>query len=152
MSIVDDVSRQLQDAMKARDKARLTALRGMRAALLNEMKKDNSDNLPDDVAITVLRRLDKQRGESIEAFGVVGRTEQADAERNEREVIREFLPQLADEETTRKIVLAAIESTGATVAGDLGRVMGAVMKRHKGELDGNLARKVAAQLLEERSS
>ena len=123
----------------------------MRAALLNEMKKDNSDNLPDDVAITVLRRLDKQRGESIEAFGAAGRTEQADAERNEREVIREFLPQLADEETTRKIVLAAIESTGATVAGDLGRVMGAVMKRHKGELDGNLARKVAAQLLEERS-
>ncbi|MBW2291663.1 MAG: GatB/YqeY domain-containing protein [Deltaproteobacteria bacterium] len=148
MSIVEDVSRQMKDAMKAREKARLTALRGMRAALLNEMKKDNSDDLPDEVSITVLRRLEKQRGESIEAFDNAGRLEQADAERAELAVIGEFLPQLADEGTTRKIVAAAIASTGASAAGDLGRVMGAVMKQHKGEVDGNLARKLAAELLE----
>ncbi len=147
MSIVEDVSRQMKNAMKAREKARLTALRGMRAALLNEMKKDNSDDLPDEVSIRVLRRLEKQRGESIEAFDNAGRVEQADAERAELAVIREFLPQLADEGTTRKIVEAAIESTGASATGDLGRVMGAIMKRHKGEVDGNLARKIAAELL-----
>lgn len=148
MSIVEDVSRQMKDAMKAREKARLTALRGMRAALLNEMKKDNSDDLPDEVSITVLRRLEKQRGESIEAFDNAGHLEQADAERAELAVIGEFLPQLADEGTTRKIVAAAIASTGASAAGDVGRVMGAVMKQHKGEVDGNLARKLAAELLE----
>ncbi|MBW2725274.1 MAG: GatB/YqeY domain-containing protein [Deltaproteobacteria bacterium] len=148
MSIVEDVSRQMKDAMKAREKARLTALRGMRAALLNEMKKDNSDDLTDEVSISVLRRLEKQRGESIEAFDNAGRLEQADAERAELAVIGEFLPQLADEGTTRKIVAAAIASTGASAAGDLGRVMGAVMKQHKGEVDGNLARKLAAELLE----
>lgn len=147
MSIVEDVSRQMKDAMKAREKARLNALRGMRSALLNEMKKDNSDDLPDAVSIAVLRRLEKQRGESIEAFDKAERKEQADAERAELAVIGEFLPQLADEATTRKIVEAAIESTGASAPGDLGRVMGAVMKQHKGEVDGNLARKLAAELL-----
>ena len=147
MSIVEDVSLQMKDAMKARDKARLTALRGMRSALLNEMKKDNSDDLKDEVSITVLRRLEKQRGESIEAFDNAGRKQQADAERAELAVIGEFLPRLADEETTRKIVAAAIASTGASTPGDLGRVMGVVMKQHKGEVDGNLARKIAGELL-----
>lgn len=147
MSIVKEVSRQMKDAMKAKDKARLNALRGMRSALLNEMKKDNSEDLPDEVSVGVLRRLEKQRGESIEAFDNAGRKEQANAERAELAVIGEFLPQLADEDTTRKIVEAAIESTGAKAAGDLGRVMGAVMKQHKGEVDGNLARKLAADLL-----
>jgi uncharacterized protein YqeY len=147
MSIVEDVSLQMKNAMKAKDKERLNALRGMRSALLNEMKKDNSEDLPDEVSITVLRRLEKQRGESIEAFDNAGRKEQAAAERAELAVIGEFLPQLADQDTTRKIVEAAIASSGAKTAGDLGRVMGAVMKQHKGEVDGNLARKLAAELL-----
>ena len=147
MSIVEDVSLQMKDAMKARDKARLAALRGMRSALLYEMKKDNSDDLKDEVSISVLRRLEKQRGESIEAFDNAGRGEQADAERAELAVIGKFLPQLADEDTTRKFVEAAIESSGASTAGDLGRVMGAVMKLHKGEVDGNIARKISVELL-----
>lgn len=53
----------------------------------------------------------------------------------------------ADEDTTRKIVKAAIESTAASAAGDLDRVIGAVMRQHKGEVDRNLARNVAAELL-----
>ncbi|MCH7868850.1 MAG: GatB/YqeY domain-containing protein [Myxococcales bacterium] len=148
MSIVEDVSRQMKDAMKAREKLRLNALRNMRAVLLNEMKKDNSDDLPDEVSVSLLRRLEKQRGESIEAFDSAGRQEQADAERDELAVIREFLPQLADADATREIVVAAIEATGATSSGDVGKVMGAVMKQHKGKVDGNLARKIAAELLE----
>jgi uncharacterized protein YqeY len=119
----------------------------MRAVLLNEMKKDNSDDLSDEVAVGLLRRLEKQRGESIEAFDSAGRQEQADAERDELAVIREFLPQLADADATREIVLAAIEATGAASAGDVGKVMGAVMKQHKGKVDGNVARKIAAEVL-----
>jgi uncharacterized protein YqeY len=147
MSIASDVSRQMKDAMKARQKQRLNALRNMRAVLLNEMKKDNSDDLSDEVAVGLLRRLEKQRGESIEAFDSAGRQEQADAERDELAVIREFLPQLADADATREIVLAAIEATGAASAGDVGKVMGAVMKQHKGKVDGNVARKIAAEVL-----
>lgn len=147
MSIVSEVSDQMKAAMKAKDKLRLGALRSMRSLMLNEMKKDNSDDIPDEVAIGLFRRLEKQRGESIEAFDNAGRTEQAEAERAELAVIREFLPQLADESATRRIVEDAIASSGAASKGDVGRVMGAVMKQHKGEVDGNLARTIAIELL-----
>ena len=147
MSIVQDVSQQMKDAMKAREKIRLTALRSIRALLLNEMKKDGSDDLADETCIAILRRLEKQRGESIEAFSQAGREEQAEAERGELAVIREFLPTLADEETTRGYVREAIAATGASAPGDVGRVMGTLMKEHKGQIDGGLARKIAADLL-----
>ena len=68
-------------------------------------------------------------------------------ERAELAVIDEFLPSLADEATTRSWVEQAIAASGAAKAGDLGRVMGALMKAHKGEVDGNLARRIAAESL-----
>ena len=147
MPINDDISAQMKTAMKARDSARLSTLRGIRAVFLNEMKRDNSDSLGDEVCVQLLRRLEKQRKESIEAFEKGGRTEQAEAERAELAVIGEFLPSLADEATTREWVETAIAASGASSAGDLGRVMGAVMKEHKGDVDGNLARSLAAELL-----
>ena len=147
MAIFDDVSAQMKDAMKAKDEVRLAALRGMRAAFLNECKKDNSTTLPDDVAVGLLRKLEKQRQESIDAFTSAGRADRADAERAELAVIQTFLPKLADEATTRRWVEAAIAETGASNSKDMGRVMGAVMKAHKGEVNGDLARQIASQLL-----
>jgi len=147
MSIFEDVSAQMKDAMKAKDEARLAALRGIRAAFLTECKKDNSTSLPDDVAVTLLRKLEKQRQESIDAFTAAGRPDRADAERAELAVIGGFLPQLADEATTRRWVEEAIAASGAANAREIGKVMGALMKAHKGEIDGNLARRLASELL-----
>lgn len=147
MSIFDDVSVQMKDAMKAKDEARLAALRGIRAAFLNECKKDNSATLPDDVSIALLRKLEKQRQESIDAFTNAGRADRADAERAELAVIQTFLPQLADAATTRRWVEEAIAASGATSAKEMGKVMGALMKAHKGEIDGTLARNVATEIL-----
>ena len=147
MAIFDDVSAQMKDAMKAKDEVRLAALRGMRAAFLNECKKDNSTTLPDDVAVGLLRKLAKQRQESIDAFTRAGRADRADAERAELDVIQTFLPKLADEATTRRWVEEAIAASGAASAKEMGRVMGAVMKAHKGEVNGDLARQIASQLL-----
>ncbi|HKA15889.1 MAG TPA: GatB/YqeY domain-containing protein [Myxococcota bacterium] len=147
MGLVERVSEQMKAAQKARDTAQLTALRNVRAALLLEMKKDGSATLDDAVATAVLRRLAKQREESIEAFANAGRADRADAERAEKVVIESFLPRLADEATTRAWVEAAMAETGATSARDLGRVMGAVMKAHRDDVDGALARKLASELL-----
>jgi uncharacterized protein YqeY len=147
MSIAQDVSNQIKEAMKSKDKIRLNALRNIRSLLLNEMKKDNSNDLPDETSIALVRRLEKQRGESIEAFESAGRDEQARNERSELAVLREFLPGLADEETTRGYVEEAIANSGASSPGDVGRVMGALMKAHKGEIDGGLAKKIASELL-----
>jgi uncharacterized protein YqeY len=148
MGLVERVSEEMTAAMRARDSARLAALRGMRAAFVTEMKKDGAETLGDEVCVAVLRRLEKQRRESIEAFEAAGRAERAAAERAELAVIEEFLPRLADAAQTRGFVEAAIAETGARTARDLGRVMGAVMKAHRGEVDGNLARRIASELLE----
>jgi hypothetical protein len=107
------------------------------------MKKDNAPTLADETCVAVLRRLEKQRRESIEAFEAAGRADRADAERAELAVIESFLPRRADAETTRAWVREAIAATGAAKPGDLGRVMGALMKAHKGEVDGTLAREIA---------
>lgn len=147
MGIVETISRQMRDALRGGDRARLAALRNIRAALVTEMKRDNAETLSDDACVGVLRRLEKQRRESIEAFERGGRGERAAAERADLEVVREFLPGLADEETTRAWVREAIETTGAARPGDLGRVMGAVMKAHRGDVDGDLARRIAEELL-----
>lgn len=147
MSIFDTVAQQMKDAMRAREKVRLGALRGIRAAFLTELKRDGADDLPDEACTTILRRLEKQRKESIAAFDGAGRTELADREREELEVVSSFLPQLADEATTRAWVEAAIAACGAAGPGDMGKVMGALMKAHKGEVDGTLARTVAQALL-----
>src|SRR5688572_10796809 len=147
MRLVERVSEEMKAAQKARDATRLAALRNARAALLTEMKKDGSETLDDAVATAVLRRLAKQREESIAAFEGAGRSDRADAERAEKAVIEAFIPSLADEATTRAWVHEAITATGAASQKDLGRVMGALMKAHKDDVDGKRAREIAAELL-----
>jgi len=147
MSIADDVTSQMKAAMKAKEALRLSTLRSMRTAFLNEMKKDGSDSVSDEVCQTLLRKLEKQRKESIEAFTKGDRPEMAENERAELAVIQEFLPQLADEAQTRAWVEAAIAQTGAAGAKEMGKVMGALMKAHKAEIDGTLARGIVQELL-----
>jgi uncharacterized protein YqeY len=147
MNLVETVTAQMRTAMKAKDAARLAALRNIRAAFLVEMKKDGAETLEDTTSIAVLRRLAKQRQESIEAFTAAQRPERVAEERAELGVIEEFLPRLADEATTRAWVDEAIAASGATSAKELGKVMGALMKAHKGDVDGDLARRLAAERL-----
>ena len=147
MGLVETATAQMKDAMKAKNAPRLNALRNIRAAFLTEMKKDGSETLDDAVAISVLRKLAKQRQESIDAFTQANRPERVAEERAELAVIEEFLPRLADEATTRAWVQAAIAASGAAGAKELGKVMGALMKAHKGDVDGDLARRIAAELL-----
>ena len=147
MSIVDDVTAQVKEAMKAKDQTRLAALRSMRTAFLNEMKKDGSDSLSDEVAEGLMRKLEKQRKESIDAFEKGGRPEMAETEQAELAIIQEFLPQLADEAQTRTWVEEAIAQTGASEKKDMGKVMGALMGAHKAELDGSLARQLVQDML-----
>jgi uncharacterized protein len=147
MPIFDAVNDGIKEALRAQQKLRLQALRNIRAAFLLRTKEDNSTTLSDEECIAILRRLEKQRRESIDAFESGGRTEQAKAEREELEIVLSFLPKQADESTVREWVKSAIAETGASSAKDVGKVMGAVMKAHKGDVDGNVARKIASELL-----
>ena len=147
MPIFETVTTQMTAAMKARDEARLAALRQIRAGLLVEVKRDGRSTLTDEECIVVLRRLEKQRKESIEAFEGAGRADRVAAERAELAVIEEFLPKLADADTTARWVDEAIATSGAAKAGDVGRVMGALMKAHKSDVDGVLAKDIASKKL-----
>ncbi|MFK7897669.1 MAG: GatB/YqeY domain-containing protein [Myxococcota bacterium] len=147
MAISDEVTAQIKDAMRAKDERKLAALRSMRTAFLNEMKKDGSESISDEVCETLLRKLAKQRKESIEAFSNAGRDEMADAERAELVVIEQFLPQLADEAQTREWVEAAIAESGASSPKEMGKAMGALMKAHKADIDGGIARQIMQELL-----
>jgi len=147
MGLVETVTTQMREAMKAKDAPRLGALRNIRAAFLTEMKKDGSETLDDAVSIAVLRKLAKQRQESIDAFTQAQRPDRVAEERAELAVIETFLPRLADEATTRAWVQEAIAASGASSAKELGKVMGALMKAHKGDVDGDLARRLATELL-----
>mmetsp|Transcript_9630 Transcript_9630/g.41429 ORF Transcript_9630/g.41429 Transcript_9630/m.41429 type:complete len:135 (+) Transcript_9630:304-708(+) len=133
--------------MKARDADRLKGLRNIRAAFLNKEKEAGSDSISDEEALVVLRKLAKQRVESIELYEKGGRQDLAESEKSELALIEAYLPKLADEETTRKYVQEAIDSTKSSSPKDMGKVMGAVMKDHKSEVDGNVVRKIASELL-----
>jgi hypothetical protein len=139
MSIDQNVQRQLTEAMKAREVERISALRMIRAALIDESKKTGAA-VDDARATTVLRRLRKQREESAEAYDKAGRTDLATLERAEAAVIDTFLPQLADEDQTLTWVREAIAASGASSPREFGRAMGMLMKAHRGDLDAKLAR------------
>ena len=147
MAIYDDITTEMKIAMKARDKARTQGLRNIRAAFIAGAKETGADSLSDEDCQTILRRLAKQRRESIEAYEQGGRDDLAADERSELTVIEGFLPQLADEATTRQWVTEAIAATGAESARDMGKVMGKLMAGHKGELDGKLANIIVREYL-----
>lgn len=124
-SIEQEVSQKMKEAMKSRDTESLKALRGIRAAFLIALKEAGAgDTLPDDVALAQLRRLAKMRNESITMFRQGGRSDMADAEQKELDIIEQWLPSLADAEQTTVWVKEAIEKTGASKKGDMGKVMG----------------------------
>jgi uncharacterized protein YqeY len=145
IELSETIVKALKTSMLAKDKPRTGALRMIRAAFLEAEK--SGKELTQDSAHTILRRMAKQRVEAAEVYATAKRQDLADGEKAELMVIEEFLPQLADADTTRAWVTEAVASTGATQMGELGRVMGALMKAHKGQMDGNMARKMVQEAL-----
>jgi len=101
----------------------------------------------DERAVGLLRTLAKQRKDSIDSYEQAGRADLVEQEAGELAVIEGFLPKLADAEQTRVWVREAIAQTGATEARELGKVMGALMRSHKADIDGGLARGVILEEL-----
>ncbi|MSQ04142.1 MAG: GatB/YqeY domain-containing protein [Myxococcales bacterium] len=138
MSLVDSVSAELKTAMLARDAARTGALRMIRAAFI-ELSKDGKGEVTDERCVDALRRLRKQREDSIGAYESAARSDLADVERAELLVIDAFLPTLADEAQTLAWVRDAIAAIGATSPKEMGKAMGALMKTHKADVDTTMA-------------
>lgn len=128
----EKVSADIAAAMKARDATRLSALRMLKAAVMNKGVEKGRD-LEDAEVVQVITSLVKQRRDSIEQFSKAGRSDLVDKETAEIAVLTEFLPPAATPEEIDTAVAAAIAETGATSAKDVGKVMKAVMPKLAGK-------------------
>jgi uncharacterized protein YqeY len=137
--VTGSLKSQLRDditsAMKAGEKVRLGALRMLSASITNR-EKDVLHELSDGEVREVAGKEVKKRTEAIEAFDGAGRTELADKERAERDVLGAYAPEQLDEAAIDALVDEAIATTGASAPQDLGKVMGLVMSKAKGRVDG----------------
>jgi len=134
-SLKDRLREEITTSLKAGDKVRLGALRMLSAAVINR-EKDVLHELSDEEVRALAVKEVKKRTESIEAFEAAGRTELADKERTEREVLSAYAPEQLSQEEVEALVGEVIAATGASGPGDLGKVMGVVMGRAKGRADG----------------
>lgn len=131
MSLKERIISDLTAAMKARDAARMSTLRMVKASVMNrEIEKGGA--LDEDEMQKALQSLVKQRRDSIEQFEKAGRRELAEKERAEIEVIEAYLPQAATREEIERAVAEAIDETGATSMREMGAVMKAVASRLAG--------------------
>lgn len=137
-------------AMKARDAIKVNTLRGAMTAFTNELVAKGmkpTDEVPDDMAITVLKRLAKQRQDSIEQFTSGGRPELAEKEAQELVVLKAYLPQTASKEEIEKVARAKMAELGLTDKAAMGKLMGAVVKEFAGRADGADVKEVVQSLL-----
>ena len=132
MLLRDQVNADISSAMKAKDAARLSALRMLKAAIMNKGVEKGLD-LDDAEVLQVVSTLVKQRRDSIEQFSNAGRADLVDKETAEITVLEHYLPPAASAEEIDAAVLEAIAETGASSPKDMGKVMKAVMPRLAGK-------------------
>ena len=145
MSIKDQISSDLKDAMRARDQVRLDTLRSVLSAFTYKRVEAGHD-LADDEQLAVVHRLVKQRSDSIAEFDKAGRTELAAKETREREILQQYLPAQKSADDIRALVREAVAALPAE-GRNQGAAMKAVMPQLKGLADGNLVRQIVTEEL-----
>jgi uncharacterized protein YqeY len=147
MSLIDDVQTAMVDAMRKQARERLSALRMLKAAIVNrEVEKGRS--LDDNESRLVVTALVKQRRDSIDQFTRGGRQDLADKEAAEIAVLESYLPAAADPVAIEHAVVEAIAETGAASPRDMGRVMKAVMAKLSGQnVDGKTVNELVRRKL-----
>ena len=147
MGLQQDVNAAIGEAMKARSQARLDPLRMLKTALTNKQIEKGRE-LDDAEALQVVASLVKQRRDSIEQFTKGGRTDLADKEAREIQILEMYLPPAMDAAELEAIVQSMLAETGATSQKDIGRVMKAVMARLAGRgVDGKAVNELVRRKL-----
>jgi uncharacterized protein len=141
MSILERVQADTREAMKARDRERVGALRMVADALQKDAKLGKGDE------IAVLQRERKKRMEAAEAFHTAHREADAAAEEAEAELIGNYLPEQLSDGELAELVAEAIEEAGATQPGEMGQVMSVLMPKVAGRADGKRVSQVVRERL-----
>ncbi len=137
MSLFDQISKEIMAAMKAHDQVRLEALRGAKKELLEaKTAKPQGEELSDDEAIKVLKKMVKQRKDAAQIFVGQGRQDLADGELQQASVLETYLPAALTPEQLEAAVKDIIAQSGATSIKEMGKVMGLANKALAGKADG----------------
>ena len=149
MNLQEKITDDYKTAMKSGDTTRKMTLSGLRAAFKSaEIDARGTDKVVDDETFqAVIEKEAKKRRESIEEFDKAGRTDLADKERAELEVLKDYLPEPMTDEELHAMVGEAIAQSGANSPKDMGRVMSVLVPRIAGRADGKLASKLVREAL-----
>ena len=132
MTLKDQITADMIAAMKAKDAARTSTLRMLKAAITNR-EKDGGGEISDEDVLKLLRTQVKQRRDSVEQYEKGGRKDLADKEQAEIGIIEGYLPKAASQDEINQAVAAAIAETGASSMKDMGTVMKAAMAQLAGK-------------------
>jgi len=147
MSLLERLNIDMIQAMKNKEKDKLTVIRMVKASLQNEAIKLGTKELSEDVELTVLSREVKQRKDSLHEFDKAGRQDLVDKLHTELAVVELYLPKQLSEEELADIVKETISEVGAKSKTEMGKVMAAIMPKVKGKADGSLVNKLVQQHL-----
>ena len=149
MTLHKQIKDGIKEAMIKKDTLRLTVLRNILATFMNEMiaKKIATEELSDEDATTIIRRLVKQRKDSIDQFTKGNRMDLVKTEEAEMKILEALLPQLMSREEIEKVVKAKVDAAGSIDKTKLGQFMGGIMKELKGKADGMLVKEVLEGLV-----
>lgn len=142
--ITPNITKQIAEALKAKDEVRLSTLR-MLSSALNYEKIDKRRDLTEEEEIAVVKKEAKKRNDAIEAYTKAGAKDRADLEGKELSILKEYLPEEMSESELSLLVEQVIKEVGAKQVSDMGRVIGVVMQKSGGRADGS---KVAAKVKE----
>lgn len=148
MTLKESVDAGIKQAMLAKDKIRLQALRSIKSqVLLAETEKGGAEGISPDTEMKLLTKAAKQRRESAELYAKQGRTDLEEVELGELAIIEEYLPKQLDEGDLRTRLVEIIQRVGATGPSDIGKVMGVAAKELAGQADGRAISQTAGILL-----
>ncbi|MFK9091409.1 GatB/YqeY domain-containing protein [Bacillus salipaludis] len=147
MSLLERLNNDMKQAMKNKEKDKLSVIRMVKASLQNEAIKLGTKELSEDTELTVLSREVKQRKDSLHEFDKAGRQDLVDKLHTELSIVELYLPKQLSEEELSEIVKETIAEVGATSKAEMGKVMAAIMPKVKGKTDGSLVNKFVQQHL-----
>jgi len=149
MELHKKIHSELKDALKAKDAVKLRTVRSMLTAFTNELVatgKTPQDTLDDDGVLSVIKRLAKQRKESIVQYEAANRNELAEPEKEELTVLESYLPQMMSEDDIRPVAVTKKAELGIDDKAKMGMLVGAVMKELGGKADGGDVKKAVESL------
>ncbi len=147
MSLKEQLTNDMKEAMKNHEKDRLAVIRMVRGAI-RQQEIDGQKELGDEDVIAVLSKEVKMRKDSLEEFKKGGREDLVEKTQAEIDVLMPYLPAQLSEEEVRELVKAAVEQTGATTGKDMGKVMGVLMPKVKGRADGKMVNTIVRSFLQ----